>query len=194
MINKVNIFLDKGTGVQTLLYSFYCSNLHKDEIYNKLKSIIQENYKEYQNIYKILNNDKDFDNNFSNELYTTLDYVHNVIIRIYGICQIDYHIFNKYYNLIFYKNIILNIPEVLKGNCVDDFIIRGIEPNIKAINKYCEDILQRNKNRKITNEYHQTSCYEADFSEIINIKKIAEKIIKNCNRQLEALSEKYTKL
>jgi len=80
------------------------------------------------------------------------------------------------------------------GNCIDDFVFRGVQSRIDVINEYIHDIQQRVEERTSTNEYHQTSCYEKDFLQIFLIQKNAQKIVDNCKKQLELISEKYTKL
>ena len=94
-----------------------------------------------------------------------------------------YHLFvNKY--LINYNK---------EGNCVDDFIIRGITPKIELINKCISDIESGTNDRMMSTEYHNTGQYEKDFFNISMIKKYAQTIVDNCNKQLESLSDNYTK-
>ena len=84
-------------------------------------------------------------------------------------------------------------PEINEGNCIDDFIRRGVEPLVENINDLKESIKSRVKEREISISYHTTGCYERDFTEISLIKKQAEKIIENCNKHLERISEFYTR-
>lgn len=86
------------------------------------------------------------------------------------------------------------ISQNQEGNCIDDFVFRGVQSRINVINEYVYDIRQRVEERTSTNEYHQTSCYEKDFLQIFLIQKNAQKIVDNCKKQLELISEKYTKL
>ena len=81
-----------------------------------------------------------------------------------------------------------------EGNCIDDFIRRGIEPLLDNINDLKESIKSRKEERILSTEYHNTWCYEKDFTQISLIKKQAEKIIENCNKHLERISEFYTRL
>ena len=81
-----------------------------------------------------------------------------------------------------------------EGNCIDDFIRRGIEPLLDNINDLKESIKSRKEDRIFSVEYHNTWCYEKDFTQISLIKKQEEKIIENCNKHLERISEFYTKL
>ena len=84
-------------------------------------------------------------------------------------------------------------PEINEGNCIDDFIRRGVEPLVENINDLKESIKSRVKEREISISYHTTGCFERDFTEISLIKKQAEKIIENCNKHLERISEFYTR-
>ena len=81
-----------------------------------------------------------------------------------------------------------------EGNCIDDFIRRGVEPQLLNINSLVESIKSRIINRKVATEYHNTFCYEKDFAQISMIKRSALKIIENCEKHLERISEFYTKL
>lgn len=126
-----------------------------------------------------------------------------------------YNQFYNYYIYILYDNSIIKIiaynhvnidqkiicftdryiikPEINEGNCIDDFIRRGVEPLVENINDLKESIKSRVKEREISISYHTTGCYERDFTEISLIKKQAEKIIENCNKHLERISEFYTR-
>ncbi len=81
-----------------------------------------------------------------------------------------------------------------EGNCIDDFIHRGVISRLDIINELVLDIQKRLPDRQIAIEYHNTGCYEKDFTQIALIKKQAEKIVENCNKQLERIADKYTKL
>lgn len=82
----------------------------------------------------------------------------------------------------------------VEGNCIDDFIARGIEPLLNNITQLKDDIKSRKNERIVSVEYHRTGCYERDFGQISLIKQIAEKIVQNCNTHLERISEFYTNL
>lgn len=112
----------------------------------------------------------------------------NSIIKIiaYNHVNIDQKI------ICFTDRYIIN-PEINEGNCIDDFIRRGVEPLIENINDLKESIKSRVKEREISISYHSTGCFERDFTEISLIKKQAEKIIENCNKHLERISEFYTR-
>ena len=112
----------------------------------------------------------------------------NSIIKIiaYNHVNIDQKI------ICFTDRYIIN-PEINEGNCIDDFIRRGVEPLVENINDLKESIKSRVKEREISISYHTTGCYERDFTEISLIKKQAEKIIENCNKHLERISEFYTR-
>lgn len=86
------------------------------------------------------------------------------------------------------------INDSFTGNCVDDFIKRGVESRLTIINDLIKDIKSRVNERLNTLEYHQTGCYEKDFGDISLIKYQAQKIVDNCNKHLEQIAEKYTKL
>ena len=142
---------------------------------------------------------------------------------IHELLNIDYYeeipsVYNQFYNYyiyILYDNSIIKIiaynhvnidqkiicftdryiinPEINEGNCIDDFIRRGVEPLVENINDLKESIKSRVKEREISISYHTTGCFERDFTEISLIKKQAEKIIENCNKHLERISEFYTR-
>lgn len=81
-----------------------------------------------------------------------------------------------------------------EGNCVDDFIRRGIEPLLNNIIQLKDSIKSRKSERASAVEYHMTGCYEKDFGQISLIKQLAEKLVSNSNTHLERISEFYTKL
>lgn len=81
-----------------------------------------------------------------------------------------------------------------EGNCIDDFILRGVDSRIGVIHELMEDILSRLNQRQVAIEYHNTGCYEKDFTQIALIKKQAQIIVDNCNKQLERIADNYTKL
>lgn len=112
----------------------------------------------------------------------------NSIIKIiaYNHVNIDQKI------ICFTDRYIIN-QEINEGNCIDDFIRRGVEPLVENINDLKESIKSRVKEREISISYHTTGCFERDFTEISLIKKQAEKIIENCNKHLERISEFYTR-
>ena len=80
------------------------------------------------------------------------------------------------------------------GNCIDDFIKRGIEPLLSDISDLKDSIKSRKDDRIQLIEYHKSQCYEQDFSQINMIKQLAEKIVNNCNIHLERITEFYTNL
>lgn len=115
-------------------------------------------------------------------------FVYDTYITIYGY---DMDASGKYV-LQFFDKYILEHTKV--GNCIDDFIERGVESRMYVINNYINNIKDRVSERQQTNTYHNTGCYEKDFSQIMQIKAEAQKIVDNCTIQLQKLSEKYTKL
>lgn len=100
---------------------------------------------------------------------------------------------NKELGIVCYENRYV-IDDKNEGNCVDDFIKRGIEPQIANINDLINSIKDRLSERQIAIEYHRTDCYERDFMQISLIKKFAQKIVDNCDKHLEQISEFYTRL
>lgn len=98
-----------------------------------------------------------------------------------------------YSGIVDYENRYITLL-VNEGNCIDDFLIRGIKPQLDNINDMVDSIKSRLSERQMAVEYHCTSCYEKDFMQISMIKKFAQKIVDNCNTQLERISEFYTKL
>lgn len=93
-----------------------------------------------------------------------------------------------------YSNRLVLNSSSKEGNCTDDFVRRGVEPLIGNINDLLDSIKSRLDVRKTSTEYHQTGCYEMDFTQIGLIKIFANKIAENCNKHLERISEHYTKL
>lgn len=81
-----------------------------------------------------------------------------------------------------------------EGNCIDDFITRGIKPCLENIEQLTKSIEDRLPERQMSVEYHKTWCYEKDFAQISLIQKQAERIVKNCTKHLERISEFYTRL
>ena len=81
-----------------------------------------------------------------------------------------------------------------EGNCVDDFIRRGVEPLLNNIIQLKESIKSRKGERESAVEYHRTGCYEKDFGQISLIRQLAEKLVNNSNTHLERISEFYTRL
>lgn len=81
-----------------------------------------------------------------------------------------------------------------EGNCVDDFIRRGVEPLLNNIIQLKDSIKSRKSERASAVEYHRTGCYEKDFGQISLIKQLAEKLVNNSNTHLERISEFYTRL
>lgn len=170
----------------TKLIAKLCSIEPHNKIFKDINSII----KRY--MYNIDDMISEITNSFDNTTdESSIDYMHDIYIYDkFG--YITYIIMNKHDVLIDYKKIIINRNS--GGNCIDDFIDRGVYPIIESIERFCNDINRRIDKRTNNNEYHQTSCYEYDFRQIVNIKQLAEKLIRNCDKQLEAISEKYTKI
>lgn len=80
----------------------------------------------------------------------------------------------------------------VEGNCVDDFLERGVKHLVDSINAYVKDIESRKDERVSATEYRNSICYELDFNRVCMIKMLAEKIAKNCSTHLEKISENYS--
>ena len=162
--------------IKTIIKSFKDNNeeIDLDSLIHELLNI--DDYEEIPSVY--------------NQFYNYYIYIlyDNSIIKIiaYNHVNIDQKI------ICFTDRYIIN-PEINEGNCIDDFIRRGVEPLVENINDLKESIKSRVKEREISISYHTTGCYERDFTEISLIKKQAEKIIENCNKHLERISEFYTR-
>ena len=96
------------------------------------------------------------------------------------------------YIFMYSKHVMINLD--YKGNCVDDFLHRGVIPIINNINDLVCDISKRQDIRAESIEYHNTGCYERDFRQTKFIQEEAKKLLENCNKHLERISEFYTKL
>ena len=162
--------------IKTIIKSFKDNNeeIDLDSLIHELLNI--DDYEEIPSVY--------------NQFYNYYIYIlyDNSIIKIiaYNHVNIDQKI------ICFTDRYIIN-PEINEGNCIDDFIRRGVEPLVENINDLKESIKSRVKEREISISYHSTGCFERDFTEISLIKKQAEKIIENCNKHLERISEFYTR-
>lgn len=160
-------------------------NIIKNEI-KKLQNNNDLSYESFISSLLHLDNFDQFDTKNNLEYSVYILYFYNQIVFEANYIGRDY----KDHTL--YKDIYLITDK--EGNCVDDFIKRGVESRLKLINNAVTNIRNRLYIRSTTNAYHQTGCYEYDFSDICLIKEQAEKIVQNCNKQLEALSDKYTNL
>ena len=162
----------------------------------------------------IVNNIKTFKKNNVFELITYIDLVHSLLMQNYKPANYNdnidilyylyleytdtillfkaYHNGNKDQGIICYENRYV-IDHKNEGNCIDDFIKRGINPQIENIQDLINSINKRLPERQVTTEYHRTYCYERDFAEISLIKKFAQKIVENCDKHLERISEFYTR-
>lgn len=162
--------------IKTIIKSFKDNDeeIDLDSLIHELLNI--DDYKEIPPTY---------DKSYNYYIYILYD---NSIIKIiaYNHVNIDQKI------ICFTDRYIIN-PEINEGNCIDDFIRRGVEPLVENINDLKESIKSRVKEREISISYHTTGCFERDFTEISLIKKQAEKIIENCNKHLERISEFYTR-
>lgn len=81
-----------------------------------------------------------------------------------------------------------------KGNCVDKFIERRLDKDIKIVCDNVASLNERIDNRTNNVDYFSDACYEKDFNSIIRIKDAAKQIVSNCDKFLERISEQYSKL
>lgn len=81
-----------------------------------------------------------------------------------------------------------------KGNCVDKFIEKRLDQDIKVILDNVASLNERIENRTNNVDYFNDVCYEKDFNNIIRIKYAAKQIVSNCDKFLERISEQYSKL
>ena len=127
------------------------------------------------------------------EGYDWIDYYIDIYYEDTIVIMKAYHKENYDKKIVVYENRYVT-SYTNEGNCIDDFLIRGVQPQLDNINDMVESIKSRLPERQVAIEYHRTGCYEKDFTQISLIKKFAEKIAENCNTQLERISEFYTKL
>lgn len=80
------------------------------------------------------------------------------------------------------------------GNYVDLFLYKKVYPKIVIVMNLYDNVKNRKDIREKSVEYCQTACYENDFTEISKIKDIAKQIVDDCNKQLEVMADKYTKI
>ena len=152
-------------------------------------------YKEFCNIF---NKTKEIDSfikqfhEFSKD-YRVNELLDNYVVYIVVILDEDHFLYTAKTKdrLIECKKYFSKIKE---GNCVDDFIRRGLESNLCTIDWFMNDIRTRKEIRENSNEYHQTACYEYDFAQLIKISRTLTKMLRLCDKQIEQMSDKYTKL
>lgn len=82
----------------------------------------------------------------------------------------------------------------MRGNCVDKFVEKRLDKPLSDIIRIRHKICCRRIEREETNDYFNTGCYEQDFSDIIELRNIANKLTEDCNKFLERISEQYSKL
>ena len=81
----------------------------------------------------------------------------------------------------------------IQGNCVDKFIEKRLNKRLNELLNIRLNIKHRIVEREITNDYFNTGCYEQDFSDIIELRNIANQLSEDCNKFLERISEQYSK-
>ena len=194
----------------------YCAHIDihtsiKDsEVYIKTEfhgypQLVWDNIKTIIESFKLNDEEIDFDS-LVKEILTYDDYeeIPYTYVQLYNyyidilyedsiIKMIAYHHGNVDQKIICFNERYIINPKTNEGNCIDDFIRRGVEPLLDNIVDLKESIKSRVSDREITTSYHTTGCYEKDFTEISLIKKQAQKIIDNCNKHLERISEFYTR-
>ena len=80
------------------------------------------------------------------------------------------------------------------GNCVDKFVKNRLDSHLDNLMKIRNSIQDRIIIRSIIPDYFNDVCYESDFADIRKIKEESYKLIENCNKFLERISEQYSKL
>ena len=80
------------------------------------------------------------------------------------------------------------------GNCIDKFIENRVNKRIDELLQIQLKIKNRIEERTKSVDYFNTGCYEKDFSDIIELRNIANELSNNCNKFLERISEQYSKL
>lgn len=168
------------------LYKYICDNI--EEIYNSDNNkncFIEFNKQLTNNYINIINSVSENDAYLNKyDTYVNIDIYNEYVI---------YNVYNKFGTLVESKMRIINIKPK-RGNCIDDFIKRGLRSNLYSLNSFIKNIDSRVIERTNCKEYHQTACYEKDFRQLCEIRNILNKMIENCNKQIEKISEKYTKL
>lgn len=96
---------------------------------------------------------------------------------------------DKYSYIYAFKQVVIN--DRYAGNCVTDFINRGIQPIIAEISKYSEDIGSRHENRIQESDYGGSYLYTEDFTQILKIKNLVTKMLTLCNKELQNLTDNY---
>jgi len=183
MIHSSKIrFIDEKT--QLDIYDSFVINCSPEDIYTAIKKMSNYSNKYIMKCFLELEC-----KNVEYQYYVDIFMLHdNIKIKAYKN--------DEYRTVIYYEKNVAKTKQNdnVLGNCVDDFIRRGIETQIDTINDLIKDIKSRKELRSNLLEYHSSSCYEHDFRQIINIKDMAQKIINNCNKHLERSADKYTKI
>ena len=106
---------------------------------------------------------------------------------------------NSSYSVYYDIEYVINSYNAIKSDSFDfyikiDYDDSIIDPLVDNIKDMVSEINKRLPQRQVSVEYHNTACFEKDFSQISLIKKYAQTIVDNCNKQLERISENYTKI
>lgn len=91
----------------------------------------------------------------------------------------------------YYKEYVL---KKVTGNCINRFVELVILPKIHKIQCFINSINYDSIYRNCDNDYFSSLVYENDFTHISIIRDEAKRIYELCNKQLELMSEKYSKL
>ena len=82
----------------------------------------------------------------------------------------------------------------MRGNCVDKFISNRVNKRLTELLNTRLEINIRIDERDQSIDYFNSLCYEKDFSDIIELRNIAQQLVDNCNTFLERISDQYSKL
>ena len=169
-----------------------CNEIYYKEVWELIKKTFSDTHAYYiDNLSKMLSDNIKYANNYEEQ--EACQYIADVIVED-TIIDIKAYMRECYDQKItcYTDRYITKISN--EGNCIDDFIQRGVESRLSIINDLVDSIKSRVNERQMAIEYHNTWCYEKDYTQISLLKKQAEKIVENCATQLERISEKYTKL
>lgn len=193
MISKYKFLITSYLKGKSIINEFVLNNIS----YEYVVKMIYNDLRNFKTLYDkdittetisecIINNLKQFENNAE-----SINVEYHIYITIRD-TSTDICVTNKNYDYIYeFKNVIHN--DNYAKNCVTDFCKRGIYPNIITINEYYEDLVDRHNIRINEQSYHDSLCYERDYAQILKIKKLSEKLVSLCNKELISLSDKYTK-
>ena len=82
----------------------------------------------------------------------------------------------------------------MEGNCIDKFIEKRLNKSINNLLQLRYSIRYRINKRSNNIDYFNSLCYEEDFRDIRKLKEETSKLLEDCNKFLERISEQYSKL